>query len=248
MFRLNEIRVGCSFLTVVVMSGGSQSVATQSEIERTAQDLRARQSALDKLRHENSLDGKSTSDKSTRKRMRFGEDDEDERKGRVSRQCRDFASGHCKWGDSCRFIHEEALQPRSAEDQGRGEQRRHGDARGSKGGKGQSKGKGDRGRKGEDSKLGASAHRTINPRLGTFQFGSNSRVFAYLECERCLIEQFGWKRDDARHMCFEVGADDNPGESRCPCPTKEGYRGPKAWAHDFPRNYSETLRRVHPRI
>ena len=234
-----------------MMAGGSLSVSTLQtdlgDLKQQARDLRARQSALDKLRNGTSQDGKSLSENGTRKRMRFGEEEGNDTKKKVTRPCRDFASGECKFGTICRYSHN-AEQQRPYEERWKGESNRHDDARSSKSGKGKSKGKGGKGDKGEDSKPGSSANRTLHPKPGTFQFGPNSRVFAYLESERCLVEQFGWRKEDARQMCFEVGADDSPGESRCPCPTKEGHRGPRAWAHDFPRGYSDTLRRVHPRI
>ena len=227
------------------------------DLEQQARDLRARQSALDKLRNGTSQDGKSLSENGTRKRMRFGEEEGNDTNKKVKRPCRDFASGECKFGTSCRFSHDESAQQRpyeerwkseSYEERWKGESNRHDDARSGKSGKGKSKGKGGKGDRGEDSRSGSSAHRTLHPKPGTFQFGPNSRVFAYLESERCLVEQFGWRKEDARQMCFEVGADDSPGESRCPYPMKESHRGPRAWAHDFPRDYSATLRRVHPRI
>ena len=103
-----------------MMAGGSLSVSTlQSDLgdlEQQALDLRTRQSALDKLRHGNSQDGKSLSENGTRKRMRFGEEEGTDTNKKVKRPCRDFASGECKFGISCRFSHAESAQQRPYEE------------------------------------------------------------------------------------------------------------------------------------
>ena len=103
-----------------MMAGGSLSVSTLQldlgDPEQQARDLRARQSALDKLRNGTSQDGKSLSENGTRKRMRFGEEEGNDTKKKVTRPCRDFASGECKFGTSCRFSHAESAQQRPYEE------------------------------------------------------------------------------------------------------------------------------------
>ena len=102
-----------------MMAGGLLSVSTLQldlgDLDQQPRDLRARQSALDKLRYGTSQDGQSISENGTRKRMRFDEEEGNDTRKEVTRPCRDFASGECKFGTSGRFSHAEWRQQRSGE-------------------------------------------------------------------------------------------------------------------------------------
>ena len=210
---------------------------------------RVKQSVFDKLRPQAEAEGLVADRKSVASEPPAKKEKEPALKERRAvTPCREFASsGYCSWGNRCRFSHDGAADSGSVS---QGSPSRRSKGKSSKGGA-----KGSKGEKGEASKryrdgsekalpegVGNSAHRLIYPRPGTFQYSQSSRAFSYSECQKCLVERFGWTYQQCEGMCFEVGADAEGGAAKCPTPTRNGHLRGDDWAHKFPEGYAKELR------
>ena len=95
-------------------------------------------------------------------------------------------------------------------------------------------------------KVGAKANRLVWVSEYEVEFGANSRVFKYADCQQILVDQFAFSWQEARNMCIPCGVDYEPGCS-CPCPTKKGHESATSWCHRFPPTYAKTVRKTTER-